>query len=575
VPEYATKEELASKADLDEDGKLDPEQVPLAVVRGSNEPVATPGVAHVFNVKDGKFGAKGAGATNDAPAIQAAINAAAVVGGTVYLPAGTFKLTEALTVKSNVTLEGLGPLSVVAPAFAAGKAAVITNELVAGNSNISFRNFRLDRSGSNVQHGILLNGVSNLSIEGLEIVGSPSITSGAIGVSAILPGGSGAAYIQSKDIRIRGCHFADANNFGVQLGYVKNATVSGCTADECYREIIGVEPQEGSTAENVAITGNALTVGPYPGGGSHTGAIIVTGNSNGTVKGVSVIGNAISASTIEAAETLPGILANGSAVSGVVIEGNVIRNMNGAGIDVGILGAGVMSGSIVRGNAILNCNLGENLELSGVGISLRSASHSIVEGNFIEGPKHTASVMETTGAANNMIVNNFLRDTVPLTLLEGSGSVTFNNHTATETANITLGDKLSSGQEFALNTKVGTVAALMLQTEGKVRWRVRKSSGAEAGANAGSDFEIIAYDDAGTLIGTAFSIARSTRNARLYGAQLQIDGELKHAGTKSGVNGAAPVVKAPAIASPAAELAALKTAVDAIRTAIKNHGITE
>jgi hypothetical protein len=31
VPEYATKEELESKADLDEDGKLDPEQVPLAV----------------------------------------------------------------------------------------------------------------------------------------------------------------------------------------------------------------------------------------------------------------------------------------------------------------------------------------------------------------------------------------------------------------------------------------------------------------------------------------------------------------------------------------------------------------
>lgn len=44
--------------------------------------------------------------------------------------------------------------------------------------------------------------------------------------------------------------------------------------------------------------------------------------------------------------------------------------------------------------------------------------------------------------------------------------------------------------------------------------------------------------------------------------------------TGVGVNGATPVAKASAITSPAAELAALKTAVDAIREAIKNFGIT-
>jgi hypothetical protein len=46
-------------------------------------------------------------------------------------------------------------------------------------------------------------------------------------------------------------------------------------------------------------------------------------------------------------------------------------------------------------------------------------------------------------------------------------------------------------------------------------------------------------------------------------------------GTQIGFYGAAPVARAAAIASPAAELAALKVAVDAIREALKKIGITE
>jgi hypothetical protein len=44
--------------------------------------------------------------------------------------------------------------------------------------------------------------------------------------------------------------------------------------------------------------------------------------------------------------------------------------------------------------------------------------------------------------------------------------------------------------------------------------------------------------------------------------------------TGVGFNGVAPVAKAAAITSPAAEAAALKTAVDAIRVALTNVGIT-
>ncbi|WP_202516589.1 glycosyl hydrolase family 28-related protein [Streptomyces sp. SID161] len=55
------------------------------------------------------FGAKGDGVTDDTTAIQAAVNAASVAGGTLYFPAGRYLLTAALTWASGVSAVGAGP----------------------------------------------------------------------------------------------------------------------------------------------------------------------------------------------------------------------------------------------------------------------------------------------------------------------------------------------------------------------------------------------------------------------------------------------------------------------------------
>jgi len=69
----------------------------------------------VFNVKDGKYGAKGDGTTDDTAAIQAAIDAAiAAGGGRVVLPQGTYRTTASLDFSSmkgsprGVSFEGAG-----------------------------------------------------------------------------------------------------------------------------------------------------------------------------------------------------------------------------------------------------------------------------------------------------------------------------------------------------------------------------------------------------------------------------------------------------------------------------------
>lgn len=60
--------------------------------------------ATVVNVKDPAYGAVGDDVTDDTAAMQAALN----VGGLIYVPAGTYKLTSALTLRSDTIITGAG-----------------------------------------------------------------------------------------------------------------------------------------------------------------------------------------------------------------------------------------------------------------------------------------------------------------------------------------------------------------------------------------------------------------------------------------------------------------------------------
>ena len=60
-----------------------------------------------INAKDAPYNAKGDGVTDDTTAIQNAINACSV-GNAVYLPAGTYKITNTLTISKGIALRGEG-----------------------------------------------------------------------------------------------------------------------------------------------------------------------------------------------------------------------------------------------------------------------------------------------------------------------------------------------------------------------------------------------------------------------------------------------------------------------------------
>lgn len=64
-------------------------------------------ITHVFNVIEG-FGAVGDGIVDDTASIQAAIDAAEIAQGMVYLPTGTYRITSELINDSKIMIQGSG-----------------------------------------------------------------------------------------------------------------------------------------------------------------------------------------------------------------------------------------------------------------------------------------------------------------------------------------------------------------------------------------------------------------------------------------------------------------------------------
>lgn len=102
----------------------------------------------VISIKDPRFagGAKGDGINNDAPAIQAAIDyAASIGGGEVVCPAGVYSIGAKLTPGSNITVRGCGKSATkfIIPVGVTTRNAIFFHT----NPAISFTNFTLEDIG--------------------------------------------------------------------------------------------------------------------------------------------------------------------------------------------------------------------------------------------------------------------------------------------------------------------------------------------------------------------------------------------------------------------------------------------
>jgi len=180
------------------------------------------------------------------------------------------------------------------------------------------------------------------------------------------------------------------------------------------------------------------------------------------------------------------------------------------------------------------------LRTTDAGIALRVAgltkamivTHSTT-GTTISGTDNTG-----VGSFQPLRLGGSLVDvTVPLT----GTSATFSSSITTNGGYMMVdrtGD--ASGAAFYLSSDAGQLATVDMRTAATIRWRLQKTTTAEGGSNAGSDFRIDTYNDAGTYLSSPLTITRSTGAVTLSGA---LTGTTATFSGAVGVNGTAGSAK--------------------------------
>lgn len=119
----------------------------------------------------------------------------------------------------------------------------------------------------------------------------------------------------------------------------------------------------------------------------------------------------------------------------------------------------------------------------------------------------------------------------------GLGTLATQNATA-----VSIAGGSASLLDLSINGAAATARPLYLKTAGSLRWVLYANSGAEGGANAGSDLALGAYTDAGAFLNNYLMFTRSTGKATFL-AEVQIGGDLNHDGANVGLFGSTPVAR--------------------------------
>jgi len=243
------------------------------------------------------FGAVGDGATDDTAAIQAALNASS----SVYIPAGTYKTTAALTITGNSKfVYGDGANSVIKP-YGAINAIQVGDGV--GTVNLGgISNILIQAGTTTVLRGIYMQNAREFDLSGITIFGiddsNRSFVNQAIFCTycwrcnftsiyglyitgdAIVMGGNVVVGTECNAMTLTGCKVNRVTGYAY-TGYGAGYTLSGCSAEACtaggalFRFAEGLQISGGYYETcGAANLGHAIKIGQSQQGGAISGVYI-------------------------------------------------------------------------------------------------------------------------------------------------------------------------------------------------------------------------------------------------------------------------------------------------------------
>jgi len=174
--------------------------------------------AEVTNVKD--YGAVGDGSTDDAPAIQAAIDAATTNGGSVFFPQGTYSVEAIILLKTGVSL-------------------------------IGNRREATIRGGASIVKLIEFRTATNSSIEGLKLDGNNNVT------SYVVEFGTGATRCSVIDCEITDTGATNTVSTGQTMIETRTDSIDNLV-DRCYIHDCWVGIKINMNTKNLTISRNKI-----------------------------------------------------------------------------------------------------------------------------------------------------------------------------------------------------------------------------------------------------------------------------------------------------------------------------
>jgi hypothetical protein len=422
------------------------------------------------SVKD--FGAVGNNVVDDTAAIQLALTAAA--GKSVYIPAGTYKTSSALTIPSQTVVYGDGPGSVISCTNSA-----VSQFIINGGTKCQVRDLSINVTTTGTAAyvaGIEIKNSSTFCI--VQRVSFSGLSWGGVWIN------------QSDKCQVSECNFSN------WVGTVQDSS-DVCVYQNCSNTIVSNNQMNGGGAHGVLIQD------PYS--GFYPNRTLVIGNRIGqhTTYGVAVYLPTGPVDTFN--EIIGNFIEN--------IQGSFSSNRSsGAGIYIAGLGTG---GTVVSNNIINNCcvqTLDRNLTPAAIGINgtPSTVTPCAVTGNSISGMTQGDGINISSSAGGATISNNSI--TIPST---NNGSGSGGSGLIGNCININASSNVSISN--GLNANNGSGNALFVYANGANISNISVSGGGYSTSGSGSSVRITtdaAYTTGNlNMIGVRSTVSNSSANA--------------------------------------------------------------